>query len=492
MIQGTNSNAGKSVLVAGLCRAFANRGLRVQPFKPQNMSNNAAAVPGGGEIGRAQALQALAARTELSVHHNPVLLKPESNTRAQIVVQGHPVGALEAERFMTDRAALLEPVLDSFNMIGGGADICVVEGAGSPAETNLREGDIANMGFAVAADVPVVLAGDIDRGGVIASLVGTYEVLDDGDREMIHGFLINKFRGNVGLFDDGLSDIVNRTRWSSLGVVSWSHDLAVLPAEDAVELGERRTQAGDIHIAVPMLSRIANFDDADPLALEDDVTVTMVPPGEPIPVADAVLIPGTKATLADADFVRAQGWDVDIAAHVRRGGHVVGICGGYQLLGNTIADPEGVEGPAGETSGLGLLDVVTTMHVEKVTQPVSGTHCASGLGVEGYEIHVGSTEGPATQRPWLEMDGQLSGATSLDGHIVGSYVHGLFASDEFRRWYLSQLRPSRDTGTVNHNERVDAALDAWAEQLEAELDIGALLEIAYRRAGPRGVRRPPK
>ncbi len=482
MIQGTNSNAGKSVLVAGLCRAAANRGLSVQPFKPQNMSNNAAAVEGGGEIGRAQALQALAARVPLSVDHNPVLLKPESNTRAQIVVHGHPVGTLEAERFTTDRASLLEPVLQSFDSLGQQADLLIVEGAGSPAETNLRAGDIANMGFARAADVPVVLAGDIDRGGVIASLVGTHVVLDDADRSMIHGFLINKFRGNVGLFDAGLADISTRTGWPSLGVVTWSHDLAVLPAEDAVELGERRADASDIHIAVPMLSRIANFDDVDPLSLEDDVTVTMVPPGQPLPVADVILIPGTKATIADAEFLRSQGWDLDIQAHVRRGGRVVGICGGYQLLGTSIADPEGVEGPAAEVAGLGLLDVATTLHADKVTRPVTGTHSASGHEVAGYEIHVGQTDGPGAEHPWLHIDGVASGATSSDGRIVGSYVHGVFSSDAFRQAYLAELRPGRVSSSVRYDERVDVALDAWAGQLEEQLDIDAMLEIAARRS----------
>lgn len=481
MIQGTNSNAGKSVLVAGLCRAAANRGLSVQPFKPQNMSNNAAVVEGGGEIGRAQALQALAARVPLSVHHNPVLLKPESNTRAQIVVRGHPVGTLEAARFTTDRASLLEPVLDSFEHIGAAADLCIVEGAGSPAETNLRAGDIANMGFALAADVPVVLAGDIDRGGVIASLVGTHVVLDEADKSMVHGFLINKFRGNVGLFDAGLDDITTRTQWPSMGVVTWSHDLAVLPAEDAVELGERRGDAGEIHISVPMLSRIANFDDVDPLRMEDDVSVTMVPPGQPIPIADVVLVPGTKATIADMEFLRSQGWDLDIQAHVRRGGRVVGICGGYQLLGATIADPDGVEGPAETVAGIGVLDVATTLHRDKVTRPVSGTHVSSRHAVTGYEIHVGRTVGGDSDRPWLHIDGHPSGAMSPNGRIVGSYVHGLFGSDAFRRAYLAELRPGRAGGTVHYNQRVDTALDAWAAQLEDELDIDAMFEIARRR-----------
>jgi adenosylcobyric acid synthase len=478
MIQGTNSNAGKSVLVAGLCRAFANRGLLVQPFKPQNMSNNAAAVPGGGEIGRAQAVQALAARVPLSVHHNPVLLKPESDRRSQIVVLGQAVGTLEAERFTSDRSSLLQPVLDSFATLQASTDLVIVEGAGSPAETNLRTGDIANMGFALAADVPVVLAGDIDRGGVIASLVGTQTVLDAADRSMIRGYLINKFRGDVGLFDAGLTDISTRTGWPSFGVVTWSRDLAALPAEDAVELGERRTSASDIHIAVPMLSRIANFDDVDPLGMEPDVTVTMVPPGQPLPDADVVLIPGTKATVADLQFFRQQGWDADLATHVRRGGTVVGLCGGYQMLGSSVADPEGVEGPAETVPGLGLLDVNTVLHPDKVTRPVTGTHNPSGLPISGYEIHVGRTNGPDADRPWLTVGGNPSGAMSANGRIAGSYVHGVFSNDDLRSAFLANLRPNREASGVRYDERVDEALDNWANQLEDELDLEAMLRIA--------------
>ena len=483
MIQGTNSNAGKSVLVAGLCRAFANRGLSVQPFKPQNMSNNAAAVPGGGEIGRAQALQALAARVPLSVHHNPVLLKPESDRRSSIVVHGHPVGTLDASRFRSDRSELLAPVLESFEHLRSHADIVVVEGAGSPAETNLREGDIANMGFAVAANVPVLLAGDIDRGGVIASLVGTDVVLDDTDRSMVRGYLINKFRGDVGLFDAGLTDITTRTGWPPLGVVTWSSDLAALPAEDAVVLEELQHSDGDIHIAVPMLSRIANFDDLDPLRLEPDVTVTMVPPGQPLPVADVVLIPGTKSTIADLEFFRAQGWDTDLAAHVRRGGRVVGVCGGYQMLGSVVSDPDGVEGNPGAAEGLGLLDVATTLLADKVTRPAAGVEVETGVPVTGYEIHVGRTDGPGRERPWLHVEGQDAGATSADGRIVGSYVHGLFASDEFRVSYLAQLRSGRKATGLHYSERVDQALDAWAAQLETELDIEQMLSIASDTQG---------
>lgn len=499
MIQGTNSNAGKSVLVAGLCRAFARRGLAVQPFKPQNMSNNAAAVPGGGEIGRAQALQARAAGVPLSVHHNPVLLKPESDRGSQVVVQGKVAGKLDASRFTIDRGQLLTPVLDSFERIGSGADLVVVEGAGSPAETNLRTGDIANMGFAEAAAVPVIMAGDIDRGGVIASLVGTHVVLSETDRRLIKGFLINKFRGDVGLFEPGIDDITQRTGWPSFGVVTWCRALASLPAEDAVELenpdGSNHRSDQPLRIAVPMLSRIANFDDLDPLRLEPNVTVTMVPPGRPLPLADLVILPGTKATIADLGFFRDQGWHIDLAAHVRQGGHVLGLCGGYQMLGRTIDDPDGVEGPAGKVEGLGLLDLVTVLSSSKVTRPVTGKHVESGLTVSGYEIHVGRSEGPATNRPLLELSDGPAGAISSDGAISGSYVHGIFSDDRFRAVYLSTVAgamgqggdehgkrvPNRDAfGGFNYETTVDRALDQWADQLETELDLDRLLAVARR------------
>ncbi len=481
MIQGTASNAGKSVLVAGLCRAFANRGLRVEPFKPQNMSNNAAVTADGGEIGRAQALQAFAARVPLTVHHNPVLLKPESDTGAQVVVHGKVAGTLDADRFGSRRGELLPKVLESFHLLEQRADLVIVEGAGSPAETNLRAGDIANMGFAEAARVPVVLAGDIDRGGVIASLVGTYAVLSPADRERIAGFLINKFRGDVGLFEPGLSTITNHTGWPSFGVVPWSRDLALLPAEDAVGITGGRSANG-LRVAVPMLSRIANFDDVDPLAAEPEVDLVMVPPGQPLPVADLVIIPGTKSTIADLEFFRAQGWDVDLAAHVRRGGEVIGLCGGYQMLGGRVADPDGVEGLPGAVDGLGLLDVETILEAQKVTRSVTGTHADSSQPVAGYEIHVGRTIGPDAERPYLHLEdddgvGGLrpDGAVSANGRIAGAYVHGIFASDGFRHALLAGFGR---TSTHRHGDAVDDALDAWAGQLERELDVDSLADIA--------------
>jgi adenosylcobyric acid synthase len=401
MIQGCGSDVGKSILTAGLCRVFANRGLRVRPFKPQNMSNNAAVTPDGGEIGRAQAVQALACCVPSSVHMNPVLLKPQSDTEAQIVIRGRTSGTFSAHDYQNRKAGLLSVILESFRFLEAESDLVIVEGAGSPAETNLRKDDVANMGFAVATGTPVALVGDIDRGHVIAALVGAHAVLDSTDRGLIKGFIINKFRGDPALFDNGRCEIVRRTGWQDLGVVPWLHAANLLPAEDAVTRPARRENAS-LRIAVPLLSRISNFDEFDALRAEETVDFLFVPPGQPLPGdADLVILPGTKATIADLTFFRAQGWDIDIAAHVRRGGHVLGICGGYQMLGNRVADPDGVEGPPGEVNGLGLLDLETVLIGDKVLKPVSGQLSKSGAPFEGYEMHVGRTSGPALARPFL-------------------------------------------------------------------------------------------
>jgi adenosylcobyric acid synthase len=481
MIQGTGSNVGKSTLVAGLARALVCRGLRVAPFKPQNMSNNAAVTADGGEIGRAQAVQARAARMAPSVHMNPVLLKPETDTGAQVIVQGRRAGTLGARDFNGARKTGLMPaVLDSFERLAREAEIVLVEGAGSPAEINLRAGDIANMGFALAADVPVLIVGDIDRGGVIASLVGTHAVIEPSERACIRGFIVNKFRGDLRLFDDGAAAIERRTAWPCLGIVPWLPEAAWLPAEDAVDLdraGEAR--AARLKIAVPMLSRIANFDDLDPLGMEPEVALSFVRPGEPIPGdAHVVILPGSKSTIGDLAFLRAQGWDIDIKAHVRRGGRLVGLCGGYQMLGRTVADPLGIEGPAGTVEGLGLLDVATEMTADKSTVPVNGRHCATGAAVQGYEIHLGRTEGPDCARPMLMIGDRPDGAASADGRVLGTYVHGLFTSDAFRRAWLADLGVA---SRLAYEQRVEHALDALADHLEAHLDIERIVAIARSR-----------
>jgi adenosylcobyric acid synthase len=477
MIQGTGSHVGKSVMVAGLCRALLQRGLRVAPFKPQNMSNNAAVAADGGEIGRAQALQARAAGLAPSVHMNPVLLKPETETGAQVIVQGRRFGTMRAAELGERKGELLPFVLESFARVGEESDIVLIEGAGSSAEVNLRRGDIANMGFAEAADIPVVLVGDIDRGGVIASLVGTHAVLGEGDQVRIKGFVINKFRGDAGLFSEGLRLIEERTRWPSLGVVPWFAGADALPAEDVLGLaGERRKEDG-IFIAVPALPRIANFDDLDPLRLEPGVSVIMVRAGEAIPAdADLVLLPGSKSTIADLAFIRAQGWDIDIVAHHRRGGRVLGLCGGYQMLGRCIEDPEGIEGREGTVEGLGLLDIATVMSADKTATAVRGRHVVSGLPVEGYEIHLGQTSGPDCARPLVDLDGRPDGAQSADGRVSGTYLHGLFTSDTFRRVYLEAL--GGEGSNFRYEASVEAVLDGLADHLEKHVAIDRLLDIA--------------
>jgi adenosylcobyric acid synthase len=476
MIQGCGSDVGKSVLVAGLCRLFANRGLTVRPFKPQNMSNNAAVTADGGEIGRAQALQAIACRTPPTVDMNPVLLKPQSDTGAQLIVRGQMAGTWKARGYQERKASLLDTVVESFRRLEAQSDLVIVEGAGSPAEINLRAGDIANMGFARAADVPVVLVGDIDRGHVIAALVGAHVVLDEDDRAMVRGFLINKFRGDPSLFQDGRDEIVRRTGWADLGMAPWLAAARRLPAEDAVVLdrfagpGERK-----VRIVVPMLSRIANFDEFDALRAEPEVEFAFVPPGTPLPGdADLVILPGTKATLADLAFLRAQGWDIDLKAHVRRGGRVLGVCGGYQMLGRRLSDPDGIEGAPETAEGLALLDVETVMTGDKTLRPVGG-RLANGARFEGYEMHIGRTTGAASAMLTFD-DGVDDGAVSPDGLVRGCYVHGLFDRGEARAALLAELG-ARSEG-VDQAVRVDRALDEIADALERAFDIPALAALA--------------
>ena len=480
MFQGTGSDVGKSVLTAGLCRAAANRGLSVAPFKPQNMSNNAAVAEmgdGWGEIGRAQWLQAKAARVAPTVHMNPVLLKPTADTRAQVVVQGVVQNTADSSDFSAFKKRLLEPVLESFELLRRQYDVVLVEGAGSPAETNLRSGDIANMGFALAADVPVVLIGDIDRGGVIASVVGTHAVLSDADKAQVAGFLINKFRGDPRLFDDGLAYIERRTSWPSFGVVPWLPAARQLPAEDAVVLdGAAGGSSGKVKIVVPMLSRIANFDDVDPLKEDPSVELQFIPPGTALPGdADCVILLGTKATLADLDVFRTNGWDVDLAAHVRRGGHVLGLCGGYQMLGQHVTDPQGADGQAGRVDGLGYLNIETTMQPEKTVRPMTGR--ALGQAIEGYEIHLGQTVGPDTSRPMVQLASGPDGAMSPSGQIEGCYLHGLFGSDGYRSAFLERLGAA-ETDHSSYWAKVNARLDALADHLEHHADVDRLLALA--------------
>jgi adenosylcobyric acid synthase len=443
------------------------------------MSNNAAVTADGGEIGRAQALQARACRVPASVLMNPVLLKPQSDVGAQVVVLGQVVGNATAREFQAMKPGLLDRIVAAFDALKAEADIVLVEGAGSAAEVNLRANDIANMGFARAADVPVVLIGDIDRGGVIAQIVGTKAVIDPTDAKTVAGFLVNKFRGDPSLFEPGMATIVHHTAWPALGLIPHFPDAARLPAEDAVALDKRQSGGnGHIVVAVPKLAHIANFDDLDPLKLEPSVRLVMVAPGEPLPGdADLVILPGSKATLADLRDFRRNGWDIDLAAHVRRGGRVLGLCGGYQMLGRTVADPDGIEGPPGSEPGLGLLDVDTVLTGDKMLTEVTGTSVTDSGPFHGYEMHVGRTEGADCARPLLRFaDGRADGAVSADGRIRATYVHGLFADDGQRAAWMSWLGGT--AAAFSYEAEVDRVLDALADHLAGHIDLDRLLTIA--------------
>jgi adenosylcobyric acid synthase len=451
----------------------------VRPFKPQNMSNNAAVTPGGGEIGRAQALQARAARVSPSVHMNPVLLKPQSEVGAQVVVQGKVFATAKAADFQRLKGELMRPVLDSFALLQAESDLVLVEGAGSASEVNLRVNDIANMGFARAADVPVVLIGDIDRGGVIASLVGTKAVIDPADAALVRGFIVNRFRGDPALFADGMARIAQATGWEALGLVRFFPDARLLPAEDALALDHARPAkpAARVRIAALVLPHIANFDDLDPLDAEPTVDLVRVKPGDAVPGdARLVIIPGSKATIADLLALRAAGFDVDIAAHLRRGGLVLGLCGGFQMLGRSVADPAGLEGPPGKTEGLGLIGVATTLTDDKRLTRTHG-ETADGVPFVGYEIHMGVTGGPDRARPFARLaDGTSDGAVSPDGRVMGTYIHGLFADDRQRAAWLARLGAGETA--VSYEAQVEQTLDRLAAHLAECIDLDRLLALA--------------
>jgi len=492
MLQGTGSDVGKSLLLAGLARAFTRRGLRVRPFKPQNMSNNAAATADGGEIGRAQALQARACRVSPVTDMNPVLLKPQSESGAQIVLNGRVWRTATASEYRRVAPDLLPAVLASFERLAEAADLVLVEGAGSPAEVNLRDGDIANMGFAEAADVSVVLIGDIERGGVIAQLVGTHALLSAGERGLVQGYIVNKFRGDVRLFDGGIAAITARIGLHCFGVVPHFAAASQLPAEDSLALAPHPPTArvppcprmrgqgrgeGRLRIAVPVLPRIANFDDLDPLHAEPNVDLAMIRPGQPLP-RDAVLVvlPGSKATISDLEFLRREGWDIDLIAHWRQGGRILGLCGGFQMLGRTVADPLGMEGARKTVSGLGLLEVDTVLIGAKRLGLVSGTDLTTDMPVTGYEMHLGETTGPGLERPMLRLMNGSDGCVSPDGRVAGCYLHGIFASDPFRRAFLASL--GAEPSGIGYEHLLEDSLDALAHHLEHSLDVSALLAAA--------------
>jgi adenosylcobyric acid synthase len=475
MIQGTGSNVGKSLLVAGICRALSNRGFKVSPFKPQNMSNNAAVTKDNGEIGRAQALQAIASRIKPHSDLNPVLLKPESEIGSQVIVNGKRIATVKARGYAKLKPKLLNAVMKSFGRLKEDNDFVIIEGAGSPAEINLRKGDIANMGFAEVANVPVVLVGDIDRGGVIAQLVGTKTILDPADSERIKGFIINKFRGDISLFDDGLVITKEKTNWSSLGVVPWFDKANILPAEDILDISS--SEGGPINIVVPKLRRIANFDDLDPLKIEPSISLKIIERGNPLPQdSQLILIPGSKSTISDLEDFYSQGWDIDLKAHVRRGGKVLGICGGYQMLGKMIHDPKGIEGPPQSIKGLGLLNIETTMSEQKILKEVTATTTDGKLKVNGYEIHIGQSIGADLENSWLKVNNKSVSASSKDGKVQGCYIHGLFSNDAFRSDYIKSLGAL--ASDINFNGTIDHTLNLLSSHIENFIDFDRLISLA--------------
>ncbi len=429
MVQGTTSDAGKSLLVTALCRFLHRRGVRVAPFKPQNMALNSAVTSDGGEIGRAQAVQAQACGLEPHTDMNPILLKPNSDIGSQVIVQGRPVANLDAQAYRQFKPQALAHALDACQRLRKRCDVLLIEGAGSPAEINLREGDLANMGFAERVDCPVILVGDIDRGGVFAQFVGTLEILTPAERDRVKGFVINKFRGDIALLRPGLDWLEARTGKPVFGVLPFLPDL-YLAAEDSFFRDPARMVAADakrrLRVLVPRLPRLSNHTDLDPLRLHPGVELLWGEGDQPPPAADLIILPGSKSTRADLAWLRAHGWEAAIARHLRYGGKVIGICGGFQMLGTTLEDPEGVEGPAGSDPGLGWLALTTRFRGAKTLTNVSGHLVPGGAAVTGYEIHMGQSEGPALERPAMVLDGRPHGAISADGQLLGSYLHGLF------------------------------------------------------------------
>ena len=477
MIQGTTSDAGKSTVVAGLCRVLARAGVPVAPFKPQNMALNSAVTVDGGEIGRAQALQAQAAGLAPHTDMNPVLLKPSSDIGAQVIIHGRARMDLDARAYHDYKPRAMAAVLESHERLGQAYDVVLVEGAGSPAEVNLRDRDIANMGFAERVDCPVVIVADIDRGGVFAHLVGTLDCLSETERARVTGFIINRFRGDIALLEPGLDWLTARTGKPVFGVLPYLHGLH-LDAEDAIVSAQVAGQAGGsevLRVIVPVLPRISNHTDFDALRAHPGVDLQFIGTGMPIPPADLVILPGSKSVRADLAFLRANGWDLALRRHLRYGGKLIGICGGMQMLGRSIHDPDGREGPAGTSDGLALLDFETTLAPEKQLRRVAG-RLADGndATVRGYEIHLGVTEGPALARPalWLEGD-KPDGARSDDGQVLATYVHGLFddpaACGALLRWAGLGQAEGVDLDALR-----EASLDRLADSLAANLDLGAL------------------
>ncbi|CAD5107708.1 cobyric acid synthase [Zestomonas carbonaria] len=473
MVQGTTSDAGKSTLVTALCRWLRRQGVSVAPFKPQNMALNSAVTADGGEIGRAQAVQAQAAGLAPHTDMNPVLLKPNSDTGAQVIIHGRAIGNMDAVAYHDYKRIAREAVLESHARLAARHPVVMVEGAGSPAEINLRAGDIANMGFAEAVDCPVILIADIDKGGVFAHLVGTLALLSESEQARVAGFVINRFRGDIALLQPGLDWLEQRTGKPVLGVLPYLMDFH-LEAEDAIDARQSAKSGEALRVAVPVLPRISNHTDFDPLRLHPQVDLRFVGPGQPIPPADLIVLPGSKSVRADLAHLRAQGWEAAIQRHLRYGGKLLGICGGLQMLGQRIDDPLGLEGPAGSSPGLGLLDFATLLEAEKQLRNVAGRLVLEDVPVAGYEIHAGVCQGPALANPAVRLDdGRVDGAISADGQVLGTYLHGLFESSlacaALLRWAgLGEVEQ------VHYHALREREIDRLADLVEAHLDVGRL------------------
>lgn len=475
MIQGTTSDAGKSTVVAGLCRALQRRGVSVAPFKPQNMALNSAVTEDGGEIGRSTALQAQAAGVAPHSDMNPVLLKPESDRGAQVILRGNVYGHMDALDYHAFKQTAKESVMAAWQALESRYDVVIAEGAGSPAEINLRKGDIANMGFAEAVDCPVLLVGDIDRGGVFAQLVGTLELLSKSEQARTRGFIVNRFRGDIGLLNPGLEWLTQRTGKPVFGTLPYLQGL-LLDAEDSVGLTQKTVQTAPLKVIVPALPRISNHTDFDPLRLHPQVALHFIGPGEPIPPADVIILPGSKSTASDLAWLKHQGWVPVIQKHLRYGGKLLGICGGFQMLGEWVEDSQGIEGKPERVPGLGLLSLTTRMVAGKQLRNVSGTLLPEGINVTGYEIHNGVSDGTALAAPLVDLGTHKDGAISHDGQVMGTYLHGLFDHPDacqalLKRLGLVQAAP---VDYLAHRER---ELDRLATSLEAHLDMEAILKL---------------
>ncbi|HIF9381676.1 TPA: cobyric acid synthase [Photobacterium damselae] len=475
MVQGTTSDAGKSVLVAGLCRVLARKGIAVAPFKSQNMALNSAVTQDGGEIGRAQAVQAQACRIEPTVDMNPVLLKPNTDIGAQVIVQGKALADMDAVGYHNYKKVVMGPIMDSFAKLQAQYQTVVIEGAGSPAEINLRENDVANMGFAEKADVPVIIIADIDRGGVFAHLYGTLALLSESEQNRVKGFVINRFRGDIKLLESGLDWLEQKTGKPVLGVLPYLHGL-MLEAEDAINSQQVESITDQpLRVAVPVLTRVSNHTDFDPLRMHPQVNLMLVGKGEPLPPCDLVIIPGTKNVRDDLAYLKEQGWDQQIQRHLRLGGKLMGICGGYQMLGQTIADPLGIEGKAGESQGLGYLDVTTVLEQEKQLKQVSGILTLpnqASVPVRGYEIHAGVTTGVQVDAP-IQLESGLDGQLGLDNQVFGTYLHGIFERQEACDAILSWAGLEA-TQTPDFDQIREQGIDRVADTIEQYLDLEAL------------------